>query len=54
MIKVDMYDVKLTGKSDIITSELALLLHAMRNEYPEILIKAMVAEDKLYEMKKGR
>lgn len=54
MIKVDMYEVEFCGKEHIIKSELALLIHVMRTEYPEILLKAMEAEDKLYEMKKGR
>lgn len=55
MIVVDKYDVKLKGAQGIVTTELALLLHIMRTEHPQILYEAMEAEDKLFIMtKKGK
>ena len=53
MIKVDKWEVTIEGKGEIVISELALLLHAMRNDYPQILLQAMEAEDKLYNIKRG-
>lgn len=52
MIVVDKYDVKLKGKQDALTIDLALLFHVMRMEYPQILCEAIEAEDKLYNMTK--
>lgn len=50
MIKIDEYSVKLEGNSDLVTSELALLLHVMRTEYPQLLYDAMEAENHLYNL----
>lgn len=52
MILVDKYNVKLKGSQSTLTIDLALLLHVMRTEHPQILAEAMESEDKLYNMTK--
>lgn len=52
MIKVNHWIVEVDDSQGLLTTEMALLLHVMRTEYPEKLYAAMEAEDKLYNIKK--
>ena len=55
MIIVDRHHVHLNNDDGVITNELALFLHVMRTEYPDLLLEAMELEDRLYNMtKKGK